>query len=234
MPTNKPDPERLHWLYIDEQLTISEVGATQGVAFQAVHNRLAVAQIPGGPAHTWSTATPADRTSRRAIAHRTPSISRRPSRSRSTRSGADGSSAGSSTNTTAPPDRPAGQLHEPRAAGRHPERLRRARSLTPRCVNNHPGHRRVAIRARSSFRPLHPPASTKPPLNLFPSTGSGRAASSRSHQRIPARRLIGGATRPPAGSFNLPRRAPTPTPTTISNTHRPPDRVSGSYTLVRP
>ena len=49
MPSNTPDTARLRRLYVDEQMTISQVAASLGVAPQTVHNRLVAAQIPRRP-----------------------------------------------------------------------------------------------------------------------------------------------------------------------------------------
>jgi transposase len=49
MPPDTSDTDRLRRLYVDEQMTISQVAALLGVAPQAVHNRLVAAQIPRRP-----------------------------------------------------------------------------------------------------------------------------------------------------------------------------------------
>jgi DNA-directed RNA polymerase specialized sigma24 family protein len=49
MPSNTPDTARLRRLYVDEQMTISQVAASLGVAPQTVHNRLVAAEIPRRP-----------------------------------------------------------------------------------------------------------------------------------------------------------------------------------------
>jgi transposase len=49
MPTNTSDTERLRRLYVDEQMTISQIAASLAVAPQTVHNRLVAAKIPRRP-----------------------------------------------------------------------------------------------------------------------------------------------------------------------------------------
>ena len=49
MPVKTSETDRLRRLYVDEQMTISQVAASLGVAPQTVHNRLVAAQIPRRP-----------------------------------------------------------------------------------------------------------------------------------------------------------------------------------------
>jgi transposase len=49
MPSDTPDTDRLGRLYVDEQMTISQIAASLDVAPQTVHNRLVAAHIPRRP-----------------------------------------------------------------------------------------------------------------------------------------------------------------------------------------
>lgn len=65
MPPHTSDTDRLRRLYVEEQMTISQVAASLGVAPQTVHNRLVAAQIPRRPSPSTPRSDVTDDTIRR-------------------------------------------------------------------------------------------------------------------------------------------------------------------------